>query len=50
MILSNPVGLAAGYDKNAEAMDGMFQLGFGLVEIGSITPLLQVYQQGLVAL
>ncbi|KAJ2647313.1 dihydroorotate dehydrogenase [Coemansia sp. RSA 1250] len=36
--LSNPVGLAAGFDKNGEAIDSLFGLGFGAVEIGSITP------------
>ena len=36
--LKNPIGLAAGYDKNAEVVDEMFQLGFGYVEVGSITP------------
>ncbi|RKP12275.1 Dihydroorotate dehydrogenase [Piptocephalis cylindrospora] len=39
--LSNPVGLAAGFDKDAECVDGMFGAGFGLVEVGSITPLAQ---------
>ncbi|KAI9103237.1 Dihydroorotate dehydrogenase [Phlyctochytrium arcticum] len=39
--LSNPVGLAAGFDKNGEAIDAMFDIGFGAVEIGSITPLPQ---------
>ncbi|KAJ1973299.1 dihydroorotate dehydrogenase [Dimargaris verticillata] len=34
----NPLGLAAGYDKNGEAIDAMYGLGFGLVEVGSITP------------
>lgn len=34
----NPVGLAAGLDKNAEAIDTMAALGFGFVEIGTITP------------
>ena len=34
----NPVGIAAGFDKNAEAVDGMHNLGFGFVEIGSVTP------------
>jgi dihydroorotate dehydrogenase len=34
----NPVGLAAGLDKNAEVIDGMAQMGFGYVEIGTITP------------
>ncbi|KAJ2844295.1 dihydroorotate dehydrogenase [Coemansia brasiliensis] len=36
--LSNPIGLAAGFDKNGEAIDSLFGLGFGAVEIGSITP------------
>ncbi|KAG2490205.1 hypothetical protein HYH03_011332 [Edaphochlamys debaryana] len=35
---SNPVGLAAGFDKHAEAMQGLMGLGFGFVEIGSVTP------------
>ena len=34
----NPVGLAAGFDKNAEVPDAMLAQGFGLVEIGSVTP------------
>ncbi|WP_374369911.1 quinone-dependent dihydroorotate dehydrogenase [Dongia sp.] len=34
----NPLGLAAGFDKNAEAYRGAFGLGFGFVEIGSVTP------------
>ena len=34
----NPVGLAAGLDKNGAAIDGFAQLGFGFVEIGTITP------------
>lgn len=34
----NPVGLAAGFDKNAEVVDAMLRLGFGFVEIGSVTP------------
>ncbi|KAF9345651.1 Dihydroorotate dehydrogenase (quinone), mitochondrial, partial [Mortierella sp. NVP85] len=38
---SNPVGMAAGFDKHAEAIDGLFDLGFGYVEIGSVTPLPQ---------
>jgi len=36
--LSNPIGLAAGFDKNAEAIDALLRLGFGVVEIGSVTP------------
>jgi dihydroorotate dehydrogenase len=35
---SNPVGLAAGFDKNAEVPDAMLGQGFGFVEIGSVTP------------
>ena len=35
---ANPIGLAAGFDKNAEAIEAIFRLGFGLVEIGSVTP------------
>lgn len=33
-----PVGLAAGFDKNAEAVLGAFGLGFGFVEVGTVTP------------
>jgi dihydroorotate dehydrogenase len=36
--LPNPIGLAAGFDKNAEVADATLALGFGLVEIGSVTP------------
>ncbi|KAI9209612.1 uncharacterized protein BJ171DRAFT_484539 [Polychytrium aggregatum] len=36
--ISNPIGLAAGFDKHAEAIDAMFGVGFGAVEIGSVTP------------
>mmetsp|Transcript_18681 Transcript_18681/g.56470 ORF Transcript_18681/g.56470 Transcript_18681/m.56470 type:complete len:397 (+) Transcript_18681:78-1268(+) len=38
---SNPFGLAAGFDKHAEAMDGLLGLGLGFMEIGSVTPLPQ---------
>lgn len=34
----NPVGLAAGFDKNAVAVDALFEMGFGFVEVGSVTP------------
>jgi len=34
----NPLGLAAGFDKSAEAVDGLCRLGFGFVEIGTLTP------------
>ncbi|MBV7410506.1 quinone-dependent dihydroorotate dehydrogenase [Maritimibacter sp. DP1N21-5] len=36
--LPNPVGLAAGYDKNAEVVDALTQAGFGWIEVGAITP------------
>ncbi len=36
--LPNPVGLAAGLDKNGEAIDGLAALGFGFIEIGTVTP------------
>lgn len=34
----NPVGLAAGLDKNADCIDGMGDLGFGFIELGTVTP------------
>jgi dihydroorotate dehydrogenase len=34
----NPLGVAAGLDKNAEAVAGLFALGFGFVEVGTVTP------------
>ncbi len=36
--LPNPVGLAAGLDKNGEYIDGLAALGFGFIEIGTVTP------------
>jgi dihydroorotate dehydrogenase len=36
--LPNPVGLAAGYDKNAEAVGALTRAGFGFVEVGAATP------------
>lgn len=36
--LANPIGLAAGFDKNAEVPDAALGLGFGFVEIGTVTP------------
>jgi len=36
--LAHPLGLAAGFDKNAEATSGLFGLGFSFVEVGTITP------------
>ena len=38
LTFEHPVGLAAGLDKNAEAMEGFFTLGFSHVEIGTLTP------------
>jgi len=38
LIFPNPVGMAAGFDKNAEAPDALLRLGFGFVEVGTITP------------
>lgn len=38
----NPVGVAAGFDKDAEVPDALLGLGFGFTEVGSITPLPQV--------
>tara|TARA_Y100000590_G_scaffold99614_1_gene113225 strand:- start:1401 stop:2447 length:1047 start_codon:yes stop_codon:yes gene_type:complete len=37
----NPIGLAAGFDKSAEAYNSLLKLGFGFVEVGTITPLQQ---------
>jgi dihydroorotate dehydrogenase len=37
----NPVGIAAGFDKNAEVPDALLRVGFGFVEVGTITPLPQ---------
>ena|SRR5699024_3568116 len=34
----NPVGLAAGLDKNADCIDGLADLGFGFIEVGTVTP------------
>ena len=39
--LSNPIGLAAGFDKDAEVYNSLYKLGFGFVEVGTITPLKQ---------
>ena len=35
---SNPIGLAAGFDKSAEAFNSLLKLGFGFVEVGTVTP------------
>jgi dihydroorotate dehydrogenase len=38
LIFPNPIGIAAGFDKNAEVPDALLRLGFGFVEVGTITP------------
>ena len=38
---ANPVGIAAGFDKNAEALNPLLRMGFGFVEAGTVTPLPQ---------
>ena len=42
LAFANPLGLAAGFDKNAEVPDAMLSLGFGFTEVGTVTPLPQV--------
>ena len=37
--IPNPIGIAAGFDKNAEVYNPLFKLGFGFVEVGTVTPL-----------
>jgi len=37
----NPVGMAAGFDKHAEVPDALLKLGFGFVEVGTVTPVPQ---------
>ena len=39
--IENPIGIAAGFDKNAEVYNPLFKLGFGFVEVGTITPIKQ---------
>ena len=39
--IDNPIGIAAGFDKNAEVYNSLFKLGFGFVEVGTVTPLEQ---------
>ena len=41
LTLPNPIGLAAGFDKNAEVFGPMLRFGFGMVECGTVTPLPQ---------
>ena len=37
--IKNPIGIAAGFDKNAEVYNPLFKLGFGFVEVGTVTPI-----------
>jgi dihydroorotate dehydrogenase len=39
--IDNPVGIAAGFDKNAEVYNSLFKIGFGFVEVGTVTPIEQ---------
>ncbi len=41
LLFPNPIGLAPGFDKNAEVPDAMLKQGFGFVEVGTVTPLAQ---------
>ena len=41
LTFKNPIGLAAGADKNGEAIDGFAKLGFGFIEVGTVTPVAQ---------
>ena len=41
----NPIGLAAGFDKSAEVYNSLLKLGFGFVEVGTVTPLKQFGNQ-----
>ncbi|ASK34233.1 quinone-dependent dihydroorotate dehydrogenase [Alloalcanivorax mobilis] len=38
LTFANPVGLAAGLDKNGDCIDGLAELGFGFLEVGTVTP------------
>ena len=40
--LPNPVGLAAGFDKSAEVYNSLFKFGFGFIEVGTVTPKVQL--------
>lgn len=41
LTFANPIGIAAGYDKNAEVIDPLLKMGFGFVECGTVTPIAQ---------
>ena len=36
--ISNPIGLAAGFDKSAQVYNSLFKFGFGFIEVGTVTP------------
>ena len=36
--IPNPIGLAAGFDKSAEVYNSLFKLGYGFIEVGTVTP------------
>lgn len=38
MSLQNPIGIAAGFDKQGEGVESLHDIGFGFVEVGSVTP------------
>ena len=40
--IPNPIGLAAGFDKSREVYNSLFKFGFGLIEVGTITPKIQL--------
>jgi dihydroorotate dehydrogenase len=40
--LPNPIGLAAGFDKSAEVYNSLFKFGFGFIEVGTVTPKMQL--------
>ena len=42
VIFPNPVGLAAGFDKDAKHVVGLSALGFGFIEVGTVTPVPQI--------
>jgi dihydroorotate dehydrogenase len=41
LTFKNPIGLAAGFDKNGQYIEAMAQLGFGFIEVGTVTPVAQ---------
>ena len=45
----NPVGLAAGLDKNGDYIDALAELGFGFIEVGTVTPKPQIKEIAMAA-